>query len=106
MTVVIPCRDDGPFLLDALASLRLCEHEQLEAIVVDDGSRDDDTRTILGLLETHGITVLAGQRRGPAAARNVGRSAARARFLLPLDADNLLRPGFVPAALTELDARR
>src|SRR5262249_24967873 len=41
---------------------------------------------------------------GLAAARNRGFELATAPYVLPLDADNRLRPGFVPAAFALLEA--
>lgn len=99
VSVLVPCRDDGRYLLDALASLRLCADEHLQVIVADDASTDPFTVDVLHRIADLGITVVAAPGAGPAAARNAALAKAIAPFVLPLDADNLLRPGFIPAAL-------
>jgi hypothetical protein len=104
VSVLTACHDDGRYLLDALASLRLCADERIEVIVADDASTDPITREILQQVRDAGVTVVAAQGRGPSAARNAALTCAKAPAILPLDADNLLRPGFVPAALAALDA--
>lgn len=105
-TVLIPCRDDGGFLVDALASVQMCiaAGERLEVIVIDDASSDPLTVRVLAVVADAGVRVMASQARGPAPARNTGLAAAAADTIVPLDADNLLRPGYVPRALEVLAA--
>jgi glycosyltransferase involved in cell wall biosynthesis len=104
VSVLVACHDDGRYLLDALASLRLCADEHLEVIVADDASTDPFTRAVLRQIADAGVTVVPVQGRGPSAARNAALAKASTAVVLPLDADNLLRPGFVPAALAALEA--
>ena len=104
VSVLVACHDDGRYLLDALASLRLCADERLEVIVADDASTDAFTCEVLRRISDAGVTVVPVQGRGPAAARNAALAKASTAVVLPLDADNLLRPGFVPAALAVLEA--
>lgn len=104
VSVLTACHDDGRYLLDALASLRLCADEQIEVIVADDESSDPFTCEVLRRIADEGVTVVPAQDRGPSGARNAALASASARAVLPLDADNLLRPGFVPAAIAVLDA--
>jgi hypothetical protein len=97
-SVVITCREDGELLLDALASVRLCASEGLEVVVVDDGSTSSATVRILGELEQLGTKVAYQEHSGVVRARNLGVSLTTAPYIVHLDADTLLRPGFVPTA--------
>jgi hypothetical protein len=103
--VVVPCHDDGYLLLDALASLRLCEEELSEVVVVDDGSTDPTTCVLLDEVEQLGLPVVRGEHGGPSRARNLGAKVTGSPFLVFLDADDLTRPDFAPAAAAELGAR-
>jgi glycosyltransferase involved in cell wall biosynthesis len=66
--------------------------------VVDDGSDDPTTVQLLGRLQDLGYPGLADLRvirqanQGPSAARNKAITACRSPWILPLDADDLLRP--------------
>ncbi|HXO22367.1 MAG TPA: glycosyltransferase [Thermoanaerobaculia bacterium] len=103
LSIVIPCHDDGEFLLEAVASAERSVPEAAELIVVNDGSREPRTLEILSILRRAGYHVVDQENAGLAAARNRGIREARGRYLLPLDADNHLRPGFPAAALRILD---
>lgn len=74
-----------------LESLRAQSLTDWEAIVVNDGSSD---RT-LGVVTEYTavdprITVISQENRGAGVARNVAAARARGRWLLPLDADDML----------------
>jgi hypothetical protein len=104
VSVVIPCRDHGEMLVEALASVHRCVPEPRQVLIVDDGSTDPRTGEVLDTLAAAGYAVHRQPATGLAAARNLGFSLARAPHVVPLDADNRLLPGFVERALAMLAA--
>jgi glycosyltransferase involved in cell wall biosynthesis len=98
--VVIPVRDQGRYLADAVESARRCGYRPIEIIVVDDGSTEPQTLAVLDDLPD--VTVLRQPHRGLPAARNAGIAAAKGLYLVPLDADDLLPAGFVGPAVAAL----
>jgi glycosyltransferase involved in cell wall biosynthesis len=103
LSVVIPCFDHGEFLVEAVASVERSVPEPYELIVVNDGSREGRTLEVLDVLRRAGYRIVDQENSGLAGARNRGFEETRASYILPLDADNRLRPGFVEAALQILD---
>ncbi len=103
VSVIVPCFEQGEFLIEAVASVERSIRAPYELIVVNDGSRDVRTCEILEILKDAGYRVLDQENKGLAGARNAGLAAARADVVLPLDADNRLRPGFVERALDVLN---
>jgi GT2 family glycosyltransferase len=103
LSIVIPCHDDGEFLVEAVASAERSAAERTELLVVNDGSREPRTLEVLAVLRRAGYRVIDQQQAGLAAARNRGCSEARGRYLLPLDADNRLRPELPREAVAVLD---
>jgi glycosyltransferase involved in cell wall biosynthesis len=77
--------------------------EPYELIVVDDGSRQARTLEVFAALEAAGYYVAHQENQGLAAARNRGIELATGRYVVPLDADNRLLPGFPEAAMRVLD---
>jgi glycosyltransferase involved in cell wall biosynthesis/GT2 family glycosyltransferase len=103
LSVVIPCHDDGDYLIDAVASVERNAFAA-ELIVVDDGSTQPRTLEVLAALREAGHRVIEQPHSGLSAARNRGIAAAAGDYFLPLDADNRLLPGFAGEAVALLDA--
>ncbi|HEV7572885.1 MAG TPA: glycosyltransferase [Thermoanaerobaculia bacterium] len=102
LSVIVPCHDDGDYLIDAVASVER-NASAAELIVVDDGSTQPRTRQVLAALREAGHRVIEQPHSGLSAARNVGIAASNGDYLLPLDADNRLLPGFAAEAVALLD---
>lgn len=104
VSVVIPCYNLGPYLREAVDSVRAQTLHGVEIIIVNDGSTEMATLGVLQELEKEsGIQVLHTSNRGLAAARNYGISHACGKYILPLDADDRLAPGYLQAAVRELE---
>jgi len=103
-TVVIPCFNQGEFVLAAVASVEASEGVSRELIVVNDGSTDLFTIDVLERLRGAGYRIIDQPNRGLSAARNTGVDAARGRYILPLDADNRIRSSYLRRAAEILDA--
>ncbi|MEO6191543.1 MAG: glycosyltransferase [Thermoanaerobaculia bacterium] len=105
LSVVIPCFELGELLVEAVASVERSAAGSCELIVVDDGSRQPRTLEVIAALRERGYHVISQPNSGLAAARNRGIGEARGRYILPLDADNRLAPGFIAAAVHVIDAQ-
>jgi glycosyltransferase involved in cell wall biosynthesis len=104
VSVVIPCFNHGEFLPEAVASVTDIKRDDVELIVVDDGSTDGRTRAEMDALVARGIRVIRQENKGLAAARNTGILASKAEYILPLDADDRLRPGWIDHGIRILAA--
>lgn len=95
ISVVIPCYNHGEFLDDAVNSIPIKKFPFVEIIIVNDGSTDPKTLSVLERLEKGSIKVIHQVNSGLGAARNKGISQATGKYILPLDSDNeLLEPYF------------
>lgn len=103
VTVVIPCFNDGQYIAEALGSVFRQSMAGWEIIVVDDGSTDPYTRTVLDGLSDKRIRVLHAPHGGPAAARNLAIRQASGRYILPLDADDKIADTYLEKAAQILD---
>lgn len=106
VSAIIPCFNHGRYLADCVDSILDQDYAELEVIVIDDASNEDSTLAVLGELESRErVTVLRQpQNSGPSTARNRGIAAARGRYILPVDADNLLMPGAVASLVAQLQS--
>lgn len=104
ISVVIPCFNHGDFLPEAVASVTAANRDDVEIIVVDDGSTDERTSKELDALAAQGIEVIHRENGGPAAARNAAIAVAHGEYIFPLDADDHLRPDCLDREVEILDA--
>jgi glycosyltransferase involved in cell wall biosynthesis/GT2 family glycosyltransferase len=103
-TVVVPCFDQGRWVIDAVLSVFEQTHRSWEIVVVDDGSTDPDTIRVLDEIAVWPrVRLLRQENRGLAAARNAGMALARGRYLVPLDADDEIMPGFLGTLIDRLE---
>jgi glycosyltransferase involved in cell wall biosynthesis len=103
ISVIIPCFNHGKFLPEAVESVRALVRQDTELIVVDDGSTDEGTMREMDRLAGEGVHTIRQENKGLAAARNVGIAASRGEYILPLDADNRIRPGYLEHGVRILD---
>jgi len=96
VSVIVPFLNAGPFLADAVDSVREQTMQDWELILVDDGSNDTSTAIAAATAaEDQRIRLLGPSqdgRHGAAAARNRGFEAARGKFIAFLDSDDRLEP--------------
>ncbi|GAB2831128.1 glycosyltransferase family 2 protein [Ferruginibacter profundus] len=104
LSVIMPCFNHGIYLQDALDSIKKEKVSfSFEVIIVDDGSTDAYTLTRLDELKVQGYTVIHQQNGGPAVARNTAIKNARGKYILPLDADNMLTPEYINTGVAILE---
>ena len=104
VSIVIPCYNHGAFLPEAVASVINLKRDDVELIVVDDGSTDPRTQQEMERLATQaGIQVIRQKNQGLAAARNSAIRVAQGTYILPLDADNRIRAAYLDHGIRILD---
>ena len=95
VSIVVPCFNPSAWLLDAVTSACAQTYSRVEIVLVNDGTERDECRAHIEKA-SHKVSVYLEQpNRGLPAARNTGFRAAHGRYVLPLDADDLLEPAYV-----------
>lgn len=99
VSIVMPCFNDGLYIMDSIDSAFAQSYENLELIIVNDGSTDPHTIDVLARLCDPRITVFNGERKGPAAARNMAIKHSKGKYILPLDSDDLISVDYIKRAV-------
>lgn len=89
VSVIVPCFNQGKFILETLESVCKQTFTNFECIVVNDGSTDDSLVKMKGFCEDdprfHYIDKF---NEGVSVARNTAIRQSRGKYILPLDADD------------------
>ena len=99
VSVVIPCYNQGHFILEAIDSVLTQTYEDYEIIVVNDGSTDSNTIRILNAINNPKILVIHTKNEGLSSARNTGIKNSVGEYILPLDADDKIGDNYLEKAI-------
>ena len=104
VSVIMPAFNASDYIEEALASIVESDYEPIEVIVVDDGSQDDTLAKAQAFAkEHHQVTVLSQPNAGASAARNNAIRHSHGTYILPVDADNIIDPRYIPEAVAVLE---
>jgi glycosyltransferase involved in cell wall biosynthesis len=101
VSVVIATYNMAAFLPEAIESVLRQTFQDLEVIVVDDGSTDN-TPEVMAQFGSR-VKYVQQENAGPSAAYNRGDDIARGEYELQLDADDVLMEGALEKAVSVLD---
>lgn len=110
LSLVLPMYNVRQYVEDCLASIYAQPKvQQVEVILVDDGSPDDSAAVAEAWLRANtdlkNWRIISQKNLGLGGARNTGLSACRAPYVWFIDTDDEIAPGALAAALTELTAQ-
>lgn len=93
ISVIIPVYNAASTIEAAVQSVLVQKHQDLEVVLVNDGSSDGSAGVCDHLAESYdNVCVIHKPNGGVSSARNAGIDAASGDFIMFLDADDLLKP--------------
>lgn len=105
VSVVIPMRNMEKTIEETLGSILMSGEDDLEVIVVDDGSTDSSVEKVHSVGDSR-IRIIPGPCRGVAASLQAGFDAALGLYIARCDADDLHPPGRLAKQLEFLEANQ
>ena len=104
ISIIIPVYNAGRLINRCLDSVfNQLGNQEIEVILVDDGSTDNSVEIIRNRPEQTRIRLFQQENSGPAKARNKGIMEARGKYLAFLDADDYWLPEFLHATHSFLE---
>lgn len=104
VSIIVPCYNQVNYLTDAIDSIAGQTYNNIEVVIVDDGSTDGSIDLIKSQLQRYQnkfvIKAFSIPNSGVAIARNVAIENSTGEFIVPLDADDMLHPEFVEQTLS------
>jgi glycosyltransferase involved in cell wall biosynthesis len=103
VSVVIPAYNAEEWIAESIESVLRQTYQDLEVILVDDGSSDRTVEIAEHILKSGRLRyqILRQENRGPSVARNRGWRAARGTWIQFLDADDLIHPRKIETQIIE-----
>lgn len=102
VTAIVPYHRSSDYVQEAVESLLGQSHRNLEVLIVNDGSFDEEDEILNRLSSDRRVEVVTQLNGGEPSARNLGVCLARGDYVVMLDADNVLEEDFVATALETL----
>ncbi|QSW87485.1 glycosyltransferase family 2 protein [Flavobacterium endoglycinae] len=102
VTVIIPCYNDGLYIMQALNSVLNQTVKADKIIIVDDGS-NQETKKVLEKIKNDEVTIIYQENQGVCKARNNAIQLAETDYILNLDADDYFEPTFIEKAIDILN---
>ena len=102
ISVIIPCYNQGTFIKETVSSVLAQTYDAVEIVIVNDGSTDNSEVVIDEIIkENTQIRYLKIENSDVSKARNIGIKNASGKYILPLDADDLINPKYIELAIDE-----
>lgn len=105
ISMIVPVYNAGQYIVPCLESLTSQTYQNIEIILVDDGSTDDSLRICNEYAAKNPcIRVLHQENQGVSAARNAGLSCAKGEYVAFVDADDYVKPDYLEILAADANA--
>jgi glycosyltransferase involved in cell wall biosynthesis len=105
VSAIVPYFQLEAYAEETLASLAAQTYEDIEVVLVNDGSLRHEDAGLGELADRYGAKLVTQPNAGLGAARNFGISQATGTYIVPVDADDRLAPTFVERCVDVLEER-
>jgi glycosyltransferase involved in cell wall biosynthesis/lipopolysaccharide biosynthesis glycosyltransferase len=106
LTVVIPCHNYARYLGECLQSVADSSKLPVRVIIIDDASDDDPQTVCMEYFLSHKFEYRRVEFRDVHQVRRFGLSLVETKYVLFLDADNTLNPGYLQHCVQRLERDR
>lgn len=101
VSIVVTTYNYQDYVCDAIDSALNQSYDNIEVIVIDDGS-SDNTKSVLDKYSSdRRVTLISRENRGIIYTRNEGVRTAKGEFVMQLDADDILEPSYVKECISK-----
>jgi glycosyltransferase involved in cell wall biosynthesis len=104
VSIIVPCYNQAKYLTETIKSVLNQIYQNWECIIINDGSTDNTDQIANELcLKDKRITLISQENAGVCSARNNAIMASNGKYILCLDADDLISPNFLDETVKLLE---
>lgn len=104
ISIVIPCYNGAKYICETLDCLQNQTVDDWECVIVNDGSTDNSLEILKEYVAKDSrYKYIDKENEGPSIARNIGIAASSGKYILPLDADDIIAPTYAEKAIDYLE---
>ena len=101
VSIVVPVYNAEKYIRECIDSIINQKYQNIELILVNDGSTDNSYDIINGFNDNR-IIIINQENQGVSTARNIGIEAAKGDYFCFVDADDLLETDFIYSMVLEI----
>tara|TARA_Y100000589_G_scaffold137773_1_gene131865 strand:- start:8606 stop:9448 length:843 start_codon:yes stop_codon:yes gene_type:complete len=105
VTAIIVNYNKSLYIRDAIDSVLSQKYQNMEVIIIDDGSTDNSNEVIDLYQNIEGIRIIYQENHGVIYTRNKAINEAKGELIVQLDGDDLLLDGFIKTAVNQFDKK-
>lgn len=98
VSVITPFFNDGDYILDCVSSVQGSTYDDIEHIIIDDGSEANHSK-VLDNINYPNVIIIHKSNQGVCIARNAALEIATGEYILPLDADDRISSNYISDAV-------
>lgn len=104
----MPCYNVEPYIKDAMMSVAKQNYENIELIMVNDGSTDNTLATIQSNQQLIPFTtkIISQENKGLSGARNTGLESATGKYVYFFDSDDMMAPTLVSECVSFMEGEQ
>ncbi len=104
VSVIIPMYNSEKYIVECLCSVIVQEYQNIEVIIIDDGSTDNSFAICKNLsADHHCLKILHKENGGVSSARNLGLKKCSGEFITFVDADDFIEPNHILSLVKALE---
>ena len=100
-SIIIPTYNSANYLFETITSIINQSYQNIEIIIIDDGSTDDTKKLIDKIIDTR-LQYFYQENQGVSRARNKGLSLIKGQYVCFFDADDIMSDNFIESRLEYL----
>ena len=105
VSIIIPCYNQGRYVAEAIQSALDQTYKNIEIVCINDASTDNTRDVVAKLAEEHKdkiVFIENPENKGVIYSRNRAIDTCSGEYILPLDADDMIKPTYVEKAVKVL----